>query len=103
WGWHPDRRRLDEADEWGSTPRIRALEFEGTRDVCPWLAVPAAIDFQEEIGLERIRTRMAELSAHVRQRLDNTAGLERVTPAVPELHGALTAFRLPPGSDAPSL
>jgi len=103
WGWHPDRRRLDEADEWGSTPRIRALEFEGTRDVCPWLAVPAAIDFQEEIGLERIRTRIAELSAYVRQRLDDTAGLERVTPAVPELQGALTAFRLPPGSDAPSL
>ena len=50
WGWRPDRARLDEPDEFGSTPRLRWLEFEGTRDVCPWLAVPTAIDFQEEIG-----------------------------------------------------
>jgi isopenicillin-N epimerase len=103
WGWHPDRQRLDERDDCGSTPRLRALEFEGTRDVCPWLAVPAAIDFQEEIGLERIRGRIVDLTSYVRQRLDGVAGLQRVTPAEPELHGALTAFRLPPGSDAPSL
>src|SRR5262249_32527582 len=45
WGWHHERNRLDERDEFGSTPRLRALEFEGTRDLCPWLAVPAAIDF----------------------------------------------------------
>ena len=42
----------DERDEFGSTPRLRQLEFEGTRDVCPWLTVPTAIDFQEQLGLE---------------------------------------------------
>jgi isopenicillin-N epimerase len=103
WGWHPDRQRLDERDDCGSTPRLRALEFEGTRDICPWLAVPAAIDFQEEIGLERIRHRIADLTGVMRQRLDGVAGLQRVTPAAAELHGALTAFRLPPGSEAPVL
>ena len=51
WGWRPDRgRRPDEPDEFGTTPRIRFLEFEGTRDVCPWLAIPTAIDFQAGIG-----------------------------------------------------
>src|SRR5262245_7113792 len=40
WGWHHDRRRPDERDEFGSMPRLRALEFEGTRDPCPWLTVP---------------------------------------------------------------
>src|SRR5262249_9207014 len=46
WGYRPDRTRdPDDQDEYGSTPRLRYLEFEGTRDVCPWLAVPAAIAF----------------------------------------------------------
>ena len=58
WGWHHDRRRADEQDEFGSTPRLRALEFEGTRDPSPWLTVPTAIDFQAEIGFDRIRARI---------------------------------------------
>ncbi len=100
WGWHHDRSRPDEPDENGSTPRLRALEFEGTRDPCPWLAVPAAIDFQDEIGVERIRGRIAELVAYVRRRL---TGLPLATPANPALHGAMTAFRLPAGTDAAAL
>ncbi len=103
WGYHADRSRLDEPDEYGSTPRLRAFEFEGTRDPCPWLAVPAAIDFQAEIGWQRIRGRIAELAGHVRQRLSDLSGLRCVTPAVPELHGALTAFRLPGSVDPQAL
>jgi isopenicillin-N epimerase len=99
WGWHHDRARLDERDEFGSTPRLRALEFEGTRDLCPWLAVPAAIDFQAELGWDRVRGRIAELVAYVRRRLTGLAGLRPATPAAPALHGALTAFRLPPGTE----
>jgi isopenicillin-N epimerase len=102
WGWRPDRGRPDEPDEFGSTPRLRQFEFEGTRDPCPWLAVPAAIAFQEEIGLEKIRQRNAALVAHVRRRLGQV-GLELATPTHPELHGFLTAFRLPAGADAAAL
>lgn len=103
WGWHYDRARLDERDEFGSTPRLRALEFEGTRDICPWLAVPAAIDFQAEIGLERIRGRMEELVCHVRRGFAGLQGLSPATPTHPDLHGSMTSFRLPPGTDAPRL
>jgi isopenicillin-N epimerase len=104
WGWKPDRSRApDELDEFGSTPRLRFLEFEGTRDLCPWLAVPAAIDFQAEICFERIRERVAELTTHVRKRLTGLAGLQLSTPAHPEMHFALTAFQLPPGLDAKEL
>jgi isopenicillin-N epimerase len=99
WGWHHDRGRLDERDEWGTTARLRALEFEGTRDPCPWLAVPAAIDFQAGLGWDRIRGRIAELAAYVRRRLDGLAGLSLATPARPELHGSMVAFRLPDGVD----
>ena len=62
WGYHADKYPIgdvtqsagpDARDNYGSTPRIRFLEFEGTRDICPWLAVPAAIDFQTELGWDK--------------------------------------------------
>jgi isopenicillin-N epimerase len=103
WGWHTERKAPDECDEFGSTPRLRFLEFEGTRDPCPWLAVPAAIDFQQEIGWERIRARIGELTHYVRKRLTGGAGLTAATPDHTALHGALTAFTLPPKTDAAML
>ncbi len=100
WGWHHDRSRLDERDEFGSTPRLRAFEFEGTRDPCPWLAAPAASDFRASIGWDRIRERNAALVGHVREQLHGRSGLALGTPPDPLLHGFMTAFRLPPGIDA---
>jgi isopenicillin-N epimerase len=100
WGWQHDRGRLDERDEFGSTPRLRFLEFEGTRDCCPWLAVPEAIDFQREIGWQRIDTRNRALARHVRDRL---AFLRPATPENPQLCGYMTAFRLPATADARKL
>ena len=127
WGYHPDRYPLGEArpiprrlgigspagevaqsagpdarDNYGSTPRIRFLEFEGTRDICPWLAVPAAIDFQAALGWDAVRARIAELAEHTR-RVIGAVGLPLATPAVPGLHGAMTAFELPAGASAPKL
>lgn len=96
WGWHYERTNVDEPDEFGSTPRIRALEFEGTRDPCPWLTVPTAIAFQAGLGVDRIRQRMGALAAYTRQRLIGCRGLTLATPDHPQLHGALTAFRIPP-------
>jgi isopenicillin-N epimerase len=103
WGWRPDRSRLDERDEFGSTPRLRFFEFEGTRDPCPWLAIPSAIDFQAELGWEHIRARIAELTAYVRRRLTGLADLSPNTPEALELHGAMLSFRLPDGVEAPIL
>lgn len=103
WGWHARPDRLDEPDEFGSTPRIRRLEFEGTRDPCPWLAVPTAIAFQDRLGRRDIRARNAELAAYVRRRLGDEIGLEAVTPANPQLSGFLTAFRLPAGIEPVAL
>ena len=52
WGFYPPPGSgpPDERDQLGSTPRLRRLEFEGTRDICPWLTVPEAIDFQSGFG-----------------------------------------------------
>jgi isopenicillin-N epimerase len=103
WGWRADRSKLDEADEFGSTPRLRCLEFEGTRDPCPWLAIPAAVDFQEHLGWQPIRERNEELVAYTRERLVHRNGLNPATPRHPKLHGFMTAFHLPAETDALSL
>jgi len=104
WGYRPDQyplrdqdsaaRNPDAPDKFGSTPRTRFLEFEGTRDVCPWLAVPDAIDFQAKIGVTRIRQRIADLAAHARERM-GSLGLRLATPMATGLHGSMTAFELP--------
>ncbi len=103
WGWHYERKNLDVQDEFGTTPRLRAFEFEGTRDFCPWLAVPTAIDFQAGLGWARIRTRIEQLVQYVRERIGTGLGLKPATPALPCLHGAMTAFELPAKIDGPML
>lgn len=103
WGYKSDRRQLDDRDEFGSTPRLRALEFEGTRDLCPWLTVPDAIDFQSKLGWTAIWKRMHDLAGQARTNLDGCAGLRLTTPTLPSLHRALTAFWCPAGVDADRL
>ncbi|HEX4144315.1 MAG TPA: aminotransferase class V-fold PLP-dependent enzyme [Pirellulales bacterium] len=97
WGFYPPPGSgpPDMRDPFGSTPRIRRLEFEGTRDVCPWLVVPEAIDFQNELGHDRIRARIRELTTYVRSRLIGWRGLALATPEHPDLCGAMTALQLP--------
>ena len=111
WGYHPDRYPIgeprpsagpDARDAYGSTPRTRFLEFEGTRDICPWLAVPAAIDFQAELGFDNVRARIAELAAYTR-RVIGDIGLTLATPTTPGMCGAMTAFALPASVSAPTL
>jgi isopenicillin-N epimerase len=111
WGYHPDKYPIGEVtqstgpdarDNYGSTPRIRFLEFEGTRDFCPWLTVPTAIEFQAKLGWDNVRGRIAYLAAYTRKVIGKL-GLSLATPAVPELHGAMTAYNLPDGVDAAKL
>ncbi|MFO0804761.1 MAG: aminotransferase class V-fold PLP-dependent enzyme [Gemmataceae bacterium] len=111
WGYHPDAYPIgepgrsagpDSPDAYGSTPRTRFLEFEGTRDFCPWLAVPAAIDFQTELGWANVRGRIAELAAFTRREF-TALGLRPATPSVPGLHGAMTAFEWPAPTNANEL
>ncbi len=96
WGWYYDHAKADERDEHGGTPRLRSFEFEGSRDLCPWLCVPTAIEFHEKLGPDRIRARHRELSDRVRAKVPCLrGGLTLVTPEHAALRGALTAYRLP--------
>jgi isopenicillin-N epimerase len=111
WGYKPDAYPIgehgaaagpDAPDAFGSTQRTRFLEFEGTKDVCPWLAAPAAIAFQEALGWQAIRDRHAELAAYSRGVFDRL-GLKLATPADRRMSGAMTACDLPRGVNVPEL
>jgi isopenicillin-N epimerase len=97
WGWHPEKRHPDEPDGWGTTPRLRRLEFEGTRDLCAWLAVPTAIDFQANLGWDAVRQRTRKLAALARRTIGAVPGLKIATPEHPDMHGNMTAFELRKG------
>jgi isopenicillin-N epimerase len=95
WGYYYDRNLADARTEFGGTHRQHAFEFEGSRDLCPWLTVPEVILFHEHLGVAAIRHRHHVLSDRVRLQLDGLGGLQLATPARAELRGGLTAFRLP--------
>jgi isopenicillin-N epimerase len=105
WGYLPSvgKALLDERDQFGSTPRLRQFEFDGTRDICSWLVVPEAIDFQAVLGHNQVRMRMRELTDYLRQRLVSRPGMLLATPQHPALSGAMTAYCLPDRTNAVEL
>lgn len=59
----------------GHTPFERRLQWQGTRDLSAWLAVPAAIDFQRQHDWPRVRARCHVLAAEALQQICERFGL----------------------------
>lgn len=95
WGWRYERDRADLSDGNGGTFRQRAIEFQGSRDLTPWLAVPEAIRCHLDVGTDQVRKNQLDLGTLVRQRVEHRTDLKCVSPTVEELRGGLTAFLLP--------
>jgi isopenicillin-N epimerase len=79
--------------------------WTGTRDPSAFLAIPAAIEFLEEVGLEAFRARTHWLAQYARRRLVELTGLEPIVPDDPAWYGAMAHVPLPPrrisaGADA---
>nr|CAA39986.1 isopenicillin N epimerase [Lysobacter lactamgenus] len=85
----------DERDPFGSTPRLRRLECEGTRDICPWFAVPEAIGFQRSFGADAGFAHRRALAGYARERFAESLGWAVATPPDPALGSAMTAFAVP--------
>ena len=65
----------------------------GTRNTPLVLALGAAIDFIDTIGIERIAARGAALAAHLKEGLLKIPNLEILTPLEPEYSASIVTFR----------
>lgn len=71
--------------------------WSGTRDPSAYLAVPAAINFLESIGLAAFRRRTHALAQYARQRITTLVDLPQLVPDDPEWYGAMALCALTPG------
>ena len=73
WGWQSDRP--------GSSRFIDEQEYQGTRDIAAYLAVPAAIQFVQTHNWPQVRRRCHELVCAARARV---SALTQLAPIVPD-------------------
>lgn len=71
--------------------------WPGTRDPSAYLAVPAAIELLEEVGLEDFQRRSHFLAKYARERIVTMMGLTPATPDDPRWYGSMASMPLPPG------
>jgi isopenicillin-N epimerase len=73
--------------------------WSGTRDPAAFLAIPAAIEFLEQYGIDEFRRDTHELAATARRVLCELIGLEPLIPDSPGWYGAMVAVPLPAGAE----
>ena len=73
------------------------LNWLGTRDPAAFLAVPAAIEFLEECGLDSFRQSTHQFAQDARHKLENALGQKAWTPDSPDWYGSMIAIPLPVG------
>ena len=98
WGWESDHPS-------GST-FIDHHEWQGSRDLSPFLAVDAAIDFIEAHDWAAVQRVGHELTLDTRRRVNELTGLASISTDRPTDHewiGQLAAIRLPEGTDVVTL
>lgn len=76
--------------------------WSGTRDPSAYLAIPAATEFMESVGLENFRARAHWLAQYARQKLTELTGLEPIVPDGPTWYGSMAHCPLPPPKTAPA-
>lgn len=98
WGWeseHPSGSQFVDHHEW-----------QGTRDLSPFLAVGAALDFVESHDWPSVQAAGHALTLETRRRVDELTGLAPISPDPAGDHqwiGQLAAIRLPADTDVVAL
>ena len=70
------------------------LNWLGTRDPAPFLAVPAAIEFLERVGLPAFRQQTHDLAQYARAQLEQTLGQLATIPDSIDWYGSMIAVPL---------
>mgnify|MGYP002382399303 CR=1 FL=1 len=103
WGWVEDR-----SDHFRPESQfVSRNQIQGTRDLAPFLAAPAAVQFQAERQWDAVRERCHALVLEARERIAAVTGQPHIVPA--ESDGGYRWFRqmavapLPPGIDSQEL
>lgn len=79
WGWHPEEIK--------ASPFIQTQEWQGTRDIAAYLAVPAAIEFMEQNNWDRVREECVALIEYARDTLSHVTGLAPISPVCADERG----------------
>ena len=87
WGRLPPTERSMWSDE---------FIWSGTRDPSPYLSVPAAIDFLQDVGLDKFRQCTHRLAQYARERLVELVGIQPIVPDSPQWYGSMAHVPLPP-------
>jgi isopenicillin-N epimerase len=88
WGWGREGVITD-------STFVQRNEWQGTRDIAPFLAVPAAIRFQQEHGWDAVRERCHALARQTRQRLADLTGLPPIVPDSCDWFAQMVTCHLP--------
>jgi isopenicillin-N epimerase len=95
WGYEYDRAKADDDSKWGGSFWQRDLEFHGTVDRCPQMALPQTLDFRVTCGgTDATLARSRRIVGYCRAKLAEI-GLEPAITDNPRLSGSLAAFDFP--------
>ena len=109
---HPDiQNRLDplvvswgyESENPGPSQFIDYHEWQGTRDLAAFLAVPRAIQYQADNQWNSVRQRCHELALKAQSQIDSLTGLPAISPPSSQWFQQMVSVRLPPEIDPESL
>ena len=95
WGWrsdHPSGSQFVDHHEW-----------QGTRDLAPFLASSAALDFRASCDWAAVQAESHRLTLQTRTRINELTGLESISPDSAEWIGQLASIRLPASVDPVTL
>jgi isopenicillin-N epimerase len=95
WGW--------ESDHPSGSQFIDHHEWQGTRDLSPFLAVGAAVDFVEAHDWAQVQAEGHRLALRTRARVNELTGLQSISPDGQEWIGQLASIRLPQATDVNEL
>ena len=92
-----------ESEKPSSSQFIDYHEWQGTRDLSAYLAVPAAIEFQSQHDWPAVRRRCHALASQTRTRINTLTGLPAICPDSLDWYGQMFAALLPAGVDTDTL